>query len=115
MTSAGNVLVNGYTDNQPIRTRAVPVQLAALAGARRGGGEGAWPRMNDPDRAVRAAGKGDADPIASNTTADGRQQNRRTEIVLLQDVERCHEDLVSCTLVRSRWLRTLRRRAAARR
>jgi type VI secretion system protein ImpK len=33
---------------------------------------------------VRAVGKGDADPIASNATADGRQQNRRTEVVLLK-------------------------------
>ena len=30
---------------------------------------------------VKAVGKGDADPIAPNSTADGRQSNRRTEVV----------------------------------
>jgi flagellar motor protein MotB len=36
------------------------------------------------DRPVSAAGKGDADPLAPNTSADGRERNRRTEIVLLR-------------------------------
>ena len=80
----GNVLVNGYTDNQPIRTvrfpsnwqlsqaraEAVAKVLAATASRR--------------SPACSAAGKGDADPLAPNTTADGRERNRRTEIVLLR-------------------------------
>ena len=35
----------------------------------------------DPAR-VSAEGRADADPIASNATAEGREQNRRIEIVL---------------------------------
>jgi type VI secretion system protein ImpK len=39
--------------------------------------------LTDPKR-VKAVGKGDDDPIAPNTTADGRQSNRRTEIVVVK-------------------------------
>jgi len=42
--------------------------------------------LSDPKRVV-AQGKGEADPIADNATADGRQQNRRTEIVLVRTGE----------------------------
>jgi type VI secretion system protein ImpK len=33
---------------------------------------------------VKAVGKGDADPIAPNTTPEGRQSNRRTEVVVVK-------------------------------
>jgi outer membrane protein OmpA-like peptidoglycan-associated protein len=35
-----------------------------------------------PSDLITAQGKGDADPIAENTSTDGRQQNRRVEIVV---------------------------------
>lgn len=35
---------------------------------------------------VLAAGHGEHDPVASNKTADGRQKNRRIEVILLPDV-----------------------------
>jgi type VI secretion system protein ImpK len=77
----GSVLVLDYTDNQPIRTVQFPstFQLSAAranavrAVVLRAGG--------DPARIV-AEGRGDADPIAPNATAEGREQNRRIEIVL---------------------------------
>ena len=79
----GQVQVNGYTDNQPIRTARFPsnfelsqARADAVAAALRG-------RLSDPKR-LQAKGKGDADPIAANASADGRQQNRRTEIVLVR-------------------------------
>ena len=37
----GDVMVNGYTDNQPIRTAALPVELRAVPGARRRSGRAA--------------------------------------------------------------------------
>jgi type VI secretion system protein ImpK len=40
-------------------------------------------RLADPNR-LRVEGRADADPIASNATAEGRQQNRRTEVVLVR-------------------------------
>lgn len=78
----GRITVGGHTDNVPIRNnprfrsnfdlsvaRAESVQRL-LAGV-----------LTDPGR-LRAEGFADAEPIASNDTPDGRQQNRRTEIIL---------------------------------
>jgi len=41
----------------------------------------------DPAR-LTAAGHGKYDPVADNTTADGRAKNRRTDIILNPDLER---------------------------
>ena len=41
-------------------------------------------RVNPAD--VSAAGYGEHDPSASNDTEEGRQQNRRVEIVLVPDL-----------------------------
>ena len=48
-----------------------------------GQGRAGVARLKEPKR-LTAQGKGQSDPIAPNTTADGRQQNRRTEIVLVR-------------------------------
>lgn len=77
----GPVSVIGYTDDQPIHTVRFPsnYQLsAARAGAARGIIAGS---LGEPAR-VTAEGRGDADPIASNATAQGRDENRRIEVVL---------------------------------
>jgi type VI secretion system protein ImpK len=79
----GDVLVNGYTDNQPIHTVQFPSNWQLSEARAQAVAKVLEANMKDPKR-VRAAGKGDADPIASNATADGRQQNRRTDIVLLK-------------------------------
>lgn len=80
---SGKVNVYGYTDNQPIRTARFPsnfelsqARADAVLSLLRG-------RVTDPKR-LTAQGKGQEDPLASNATAEGRQQNRRTEIVLLR-------------------------------
>jgi type VI secretion system protein ImpK len=36
---------------------------------------------------VTAEGRGDAEPIAANTTAEGREQNRRIEVVLYRQAD----------------------------
>ncbi|HEX4173532.1 MAG TPA: type VI secretion system protein TssL, long form [Acetobacteraceae bacterium] len=77
----GNVVVVGFTDNQPIRTPRFPSNFE-LSQAR-ADAVAALLHLNDPRR-LRAQGKGAADPIASNATGEGRQQNRRTEIVLVR-------------------------------
>ncbi len=79
----GNVLVNGYTDNQPIRTVRFPSNWQ-LSQARAEAVARVLAAQLPTDRPVRAEGKGDADPLAPNTSADGRERNRRTEIVLLR-------------------------------
>jgi type VI secretion system protein ImpK len=79
----GDVLVNGYTDNQPIHTVQFPSNFQLSQARADAVGKVVAAKLSQPGR-VRAVGKGDADPIADNVTADGRQSNRRTEIVLLK-------------------------------
>jgi type VI secretion system protein ImpK len=77
----GPVDVIGYTDNQPIHTVQFPsnYQLSKLrAEAARAIIVRA---LGDPAR-VSAEGRADADPIAPNTTPEGRDQNRRIEVTL---------------------------------
>ncbi len=79
----GPVLVHGYTDNQPIHTVQFPSNWQLSQTRADAVAKVIEARLSDPRR-VRAVGKGDADPIASNATAEGRQTNRRTEIVLMK-------------------------------
>lgn len=80
-TEPGAVQVVGYTDNQPIRTVAFPSNFA-LSTARAQAALGIMSAANgDPSR-FAAEGRGDADPIAPNATVEGRDQNRRIEVVL---------------------------------
>ena len=84
-TQQTKILVNGYTDNVPIgpelkrqgitsnlvlsQKRAENVMQFMIS-------QGVNPKM------VSAQGLGEADPVASNDTADGREQNRRVELTL---------------------------------
>ncbi len=78
----GSVLVNGYTDNQPIRTVRFPSNFQLSQARADEVAKVIAAHLKDPGR-VHAQGKADADPIAPNTTPEGRQANRRTEIVLV--------------------------------
>jgi type VI secretion system protein ImpK len=76
----GRIDVVGHTDNTPIRTLRFPSNwelskaraesVARLLAARVG-----------PDR-LRADGRGEAEPVASNDTLQGRARNRRVEITV---------------------------------
>jgi type VI secretion system protein ImpK len=79
----GDVLINGYTDNQPIHTVRFPSNWQLSQARADAVAKVVESRLSDPKR-VRAVGKGDADPIQSNATAAGREANRRTEIVLMK-------------------------------
>jgi type VI secretion system protein ImpK len=77
----GPVTVNGYTDNQPIHTVQFPSNFQ-LSQSRADAARAIIVRaLGDPGR-VTAQGHADADPIASNATPEGRDQNRRIEVVL---------------------------------
>ncbi len=80
----GSLHVIDYTDNQPIRTVQFPSNFQ-LSAARANAVRAVVARnVGDPGR-VSAEGRADADPIAPNTTVEGREQNRRIEIVLHRD------------------------------
>ncbi|HET7884290.1 MAG TPA: type IVB secretion system protein IcmH/DotU [Acetobacteraceae bacterium] len=77
----GPVTVDGYTDNQPIRTVQFPSNFQ-LSQARADAARAIIVRaLGDPAR-VTALGHADSDPLASNATPAGREENRRIEVVL---------------------------------
>lgn len=77
-TSTGSVRIIGYTDNRPIHTVAFPSNFQ-LSRARAQAAATIIGASIDPSRIV-TEGRADADPIDSNETSEGRQQNRRIEI-----------------------------------
>jgi type VI secretion system protein ImpK len=75
------VTVDGYTDDQPIHTVQFPSNFQ-LSQARADAAKAIIARaLGDPSR-ITAQGHADANPIASNATPEGRDQNRRIEVVL---------------------------------
>ena len=77
----GRILVIGHTDNAPIHTLRFPSNYdLSLA---RAGSVAAMikAQLHDPDR-VKVEGRGDTQPIASNATPAGRQQNRRIDLLI---------------------------------
>lgn len=86
--------IAGHTDNNPLlggrfgdnwglsvmRSRRVLLFLIGPLETKEGGGG------LDPLR-LHAAGYGETDPVMKNDSEDGRQQNRRVELVLMPDVE----------------------------
>lgn len=81
----GEIQVNAYTDNQPIRTVKFPSNFklsAARAEAARDVIQKAIGPIAGKPVTVAADGRADADPIAPNTSPEGRVQNQRLEIVL---------------------------------
>jgi type VI secretion system protein ImpK len=76
-STPGPVHIVGYTDNQPIHTVAFPSNFQ-LSEAR----AKAAAAVLASTTGVSAEGRADADPIAANATSEGRQQNRRVEIVV---------------------------------
>lgn len=71
------ILVEGHTDARGSKRHNEQLSLARAAAVR------AYliSQGVSPDR-VRAVGKGEASPVASNRTAEGRANNRRVEIIV---------------------------------
>ena len=77
---AAQVVVIGYTDNTPIHTAKFPSNYYLSVG-RADSVAKILGQYVDPLR-IRSEGRGAADPVATNATAEGREKNRRTEIVV---------------------------------
>ena len=77
----GPVQVIGYTDNQPIHTVRFPSNYQLSTVRAEAARDLIVKALGDPGR-VTSIGKADADPLAPNTSEDGRDQNRRIEVVL---------------------------------
>ena len=77
----GSVRVIGYTDDQPIRTIAFPSNFQLSTARAKEASAIIGASVGDPSR-LTAEGRADADPIATNSTPEGRERNRRIEVVL---------------------------------
>jgi type VI secretion system protein ImpK len=80
-TEPGQVQVLGYTDNEPIRTLRFPSNFQ-LSAARAEAARAVLAQSIGDAARLSAEGRADADPVAPNTTPDGREANRRIEIIL---------------------------------
>jgi type VI secretion system protein ImpK len=74
-------VVIGYTDNVPIKTIEFPSNWH-LSEARAKAVGDILSNFTGPE-AILTEGRADSDPIADNNTAEGREKNRRTEIMVL--------------------------------
>ncbi|MFT4001093.1 MAG: type VI secretion system protein TssL, long form [Rhizobium sp.] len=76
-------VVVGYTDNVPIRTAQFPSNWHLSEARARAVGD-ILAAYTGKD-AILTEGRADSDPLASNDTQEGREANRRTEILVLTD------------------------------
>lgn len=76
-------VVVGYTDNVPIRTIQFPSNWHLSEARARSVGE-ILAAYTGPG-AILTEGRADSEPIAGNDTPEGRETNRRTEILVLTD------------------------------
>jgi chemotaxis protein MotB len=79
------IMVNGYTDNVPIGPglmRQGVTSNLVLSQKRADNVMNFMVSQGVNSSLVSAQGFGDANPVASNDTADGRAQNRRVELTL---------------------------------
>ncbi len=77
----GPVVVAGHTDNQPIRSLRFPSNWHLSKD--RASSVKALLSATVPGARITAEGRADTEPVADNSTADGRTRNRRVEITLL--------------------------------
>jgi type VI secretion system protein ImpK len=82
-TLPGALTVIGYTDNQPIHNLRFPSNFE-LSVARSEAVRDRILNLDGGHDTITAEGRGESDPIADNTTPEGREANRRIEFVLLR-------------------------------
>jgi chemotaxis protein MotB len=78
--------ITGHTDNVPIKTRRYPSNWE-LSGARAVTVTRFLAEKGVTPERLSAAGYAETQPTASNDTPEGRQQNRRIEIVLMPNLQ----------------------------
>jgi type VI secretion system protein ImpK len=77
----GPVRVIGYTDSEPIRTIAFPSNFQLSTARAKAASTIIAATIGEASR-ITVEGRADADPIAPNSTPEGRERNRRIEVVL---------------------------------
>jgi type VI secretion system protein ImpK len=79
----GEVLITGHSDNVPIRSSRYPSNWHLSKARADAVAKIIQQNLTNPDRTL-IEGRSDLDPIAPNTTRQGRAKNRRVEVTLLK-------------------------------
>lgn len=82
--TSGKVIVAGHSDSSPINSARFKSNQALSLARAESVRKTIAPDMKDPSR-LKAEGRSDKEPIASNSTREGRATNRRIEIVLMRE------------------------------
>ena len=77
-----NIDVEGHTDNVPIKTKLYPDNWSLSTARATSIAHVLIDEYHVVPAKLIASGRSEYDPIAPNSSADGRAQNRRTEIIL---------------------------------
>ena len=80
-SEAGRVMVLGHSDNQAIRTVRFPSNFQ-LSAARAESAKAILVSATGQADRFASAGRADTEPLATNDTPEGREKNRRIEVVL---------------------------------
>jgi len=80
-TQPGDVKVEGYTDSDQVKNLSFPDNTALSKARAEAVAAIIRAKLTNPAR-VSAQGFGDSNPVASNTTAQGKSVNRRVEVVV---------------------------------
>ncbi len=82
----GSIIVAGHSDNAPIRSSRFPSNMALSLARAKSVMASMAKVMTEPDR-LSAEGRADKEPIADNSTYEGRAKNRRIEVLLVQEAK----------------------------
>ena len=83
-TERGPVTVIGHSDNQPIRTVAFPSNFHLSAARAEAARQAILRTLGEPGR-IASEGRADTEPVADNATPEGREANRRIEVLLRRE------------------------------
>lgn len=86
-----SIRIEGHTDNQPINTSQYPSNWELSTARATSIVKLFISQYKFPPEKISAAGYGEFRPIASNTTLEGRQSNRRVDIVVLSTASQIFE------------------------
>ena len=79
-----SIRVEGHTDNWPISTPRFPSNWELSTGRATSVVRFLIEEANMDPRQLQAAGYGEYHPIDDNDTAEGRQRNRRVDVIILR-------------------------------
>lgn len=80
----GPVIIAGHSDNIPINSSRFPSNMHLSLARAKSVMKQMASALEDPTR-MSAEGRADSEPIADNSTREGRAKNRRIEVLLVQE------------------------------